>query len=180
MILRYKKVTDKYTTHTLIDPVYDALPEDPKLITELCTIGDTTYVHVPDGVDPPEQPEIIAQSLEVVELTDDLKEEIKAASPHVRLNYKRLQDRIRSKYSLEDEQYFTRIAVGALTGTYMMQEDEPELIADYQAWVEECREVARKEREKLGLSNGKKTPAVKQDWNVKILAAEIADLKKGK
>ena len=142
MIIKYQKHTDKYTTYTLVTP------EDSGC-TELATIDGTTYVHVPDGVTLPEQPEQI--TVEEVTLTPELREQIKAASPHVRLSYKRLQERIRSRYSLEDEQYLTRISVGALSGSYEMQEDEPGLIAAYQAWVEECREIARLERAAIGL-----------------------------
>ena len=148
MILKYQKVTDQYTTHALIEPDYQ--DEEPRVM-ELCTIGIDTYVHVPDGLVLPEQPFNVDVSLESVSLTSELKEEIKNESPHIRLSYSRLQDRIRSKYSIEDEQYLTRIAIGALTGVYTMQEDEPGLIAEYQAWVEECREIARLERVALGL-----------------------------
>lgn len=146
MILKYRKITDDYTTHTLVEPNYQ--DGDPKC-TELCTIGLDTYVHVPDDLVLPDQPGVL--DMEAVSLTPELREEIKAASPHVRLSYRRLQDRIRSRYSLEDEQYLTRISAGALSGAYTMQDDEPGLIAAYQAWVEECREIARLERAVWGL-----------------------------
>lgn len=142
MIIKYQKQTDKYTTYTLVTP------EDSGC-TELCTLDSITYVHVPDSVTLPDQPEQI--TVEEVTLTPELKEQIKAASRHVQLSYKRLQERIRSRYSLEDEQYLTRISVGALSGAYKMQDDEPGLIADYQAWVEQCREIARQERAAWGL-----------------------------
>jgi hypothetical protein len=153
MILKYQKIfvvhDDKHsTTITLVEPDYN--DGDPRM-TELCTIGDDTYVHVPDDMVLPEQPFNIDVGMESVILPDDLKAEIKALSPHVRLSYARLQDRIRTKYSIEDETYFTRISVGALGGTYSMQEDEPGLIVEYQAWVEESREIARLERVALGL-----------------------------
>ncbi|MCF8090256.1 MAG: hypothetical protein K9L23_19610 [Desulfotignum sp.] len=115
----------------------------------MCTIGFDTYVHVPDSLVLPDQPDVL--DIEAVSLTPELREEIKAASPHVRRSYERLQKRIRSRYSIEDEQYLTRISIGAMSGTYTMQEDEPALIAAYQAWVEECREIARLERAGWGL-----------------------------
>jgi len=146
MILRFQKITDNFTTHTLIEPDY---AENDQRCTELCTIGNDTYVHVPDDLVLPEQPDVL--DMEAVSLTPELREEIKAASPHVRLSYKRLQERIRQRYSLEDEQYLTRISVGALSGTYTMQDDEPALITAYQTWVEECREIARQERAAWGL-----------------------------
>lgn len=148
MILKYQKITDNFTTHTLREPDYQ--DGDPR-ITELCTIGNDTYVFIPESVVLPEQPFNIDVSLEQVTLSDELKAEIKALSPHVQLSYKRLQERIRSRYSIEDEQYFTRISIAALNETYTLREDEPGLISEYQAWVETCREIARLERENIGL-----------------------------
>jgi hypothetical protein len=147
MILKYQKITDNYTTYTLLEPDYQE--EDLKCV-ELCTIGNYTYVFVPEGTVLPDQPEQII--IEEITLTKELREEIKLASPHVQLSYKRLNERIRSKYSLDDEQYFSRISIGALTGSYEMQEDEPVLIQEYQTWVEECREIARQERASWGLA----------------------------
>jgi hypothetical protein len=146
MLLRYQKVIDQYTTYTLKEPDYS---EDSNLkCTELCTLNENgnnyTYVHVPDEIDLPDQPKQIV--LEEVILDQILLDQIKKASPHVQLSYKRLQDRIRSKYSIDDEQYFTRISIGVLNGTYEMHPDEPALIAEYQTWVEESREIARLER----------------------------------
>jgi hypothetical protein len=146
MIIKYQKYTDEYTTYRLAEPDYR---EGDDRCTELATLDGFTYVHVPDSITLPIQPEQI--TVEEVTLTPELREEIKAASPHVRLSYKRLQDRIRSRYSLEDEQYLTRISVGALSGAYTLQDGEPELIAAYQAWVEKCREIARLERAVWGL-----------------------------
>jgi hypothetical protein len=146
MIIKYQKYTDEYTTYRLAEPDYR---EGDDRCTELATLDGFTYVHVSDSITLPAQPEQI--TVEEVTLTPELREEIKAASPHVRLSYKRLQDRIRSRYSLEDEQYLTRISVGALSGAYTLQDGEPELIAAYQAWVEKCREIARLERAVWGL-----------------------------
>ena len=143
MIFKYQKQTDQYTTYTIIT-------SEDSGCTELATINGVTYVHVPDDITLPDQPEQI--TVEAVTLTPELREEIKAVSPAVRLSYKRLQERIRSRYSIEDEQYLTRITVGFLSGTYDMQEDEPGLITAYQAWVEDCREIARLERTAIGLA----------------------------
>jgi len=148
MIIKYKKVQDEYTTHTLLEPDYK---DSDGRCTELCTIDDFTYVNVPAGVTLPAQPTIIQASVTQVVLTDELKEQIKKLSPHVQLSYSRLQERIRARYSADDETYFTRISIGALAGTYTMAADEPGLIAAYQAWVEESREIARIERSNVGL-----------------------------
>ena len=88
-------------------------------------------MYVPDSVSLPDQPEQI--TIISVTLTDALKAEIKALSPHVRLSYSRLQERIRTKYNIEDEQYLTRISIGVLSGSYVMQDDEPALVTEYQA-----------------------------------------------
>ena len=149
MILRYQKITDQYTTYTLKEPEN----QDNLSCIELCTLlennNNYTYVYVPDQLILPEQPEQI--TIEQVTLDQDLLNRIKKESPRVQLSYKRLQDRIRSKYSIEDEQYFTRISIGALSGLYAMQDDEPALINEYQEWVEESREIARQERLSWGL-----------------------------
>ncbi len=164
MIIKYQKQTDEYTTHTLVTP------EDSGC-TELATISGDTYVHVPDGVTLPDQPEQI--TVEDVTLTDDLREQIKAASPHVQLSYKRLSERIRQKYDADAEWFFARITIGYLAkliatrmadrltedelasisgwAKYELKDDEPGLLAQYQADMEEQREIARQERASWGL-----------------------------
>jgi hypothetical protein len=151
MIIKYQKIIEKFsdgssTTHDLNEPDYQ---DSDSRCTELATIDGVTYVHVPDDVTLPDQPAQI--NVEEVTLTPELREEIKAASPHVRLSYKRLNDRIRVRYSIDDELYLARIAIGAQLGTYEMQDDEPALLAEYQQYVEAQREVARQERAGWGL-----------------------------
>lgn len=139
-VYRYRKVTDDYTT-------YQAQGEN---LIELCTIDGITYISVPDdGRLLAEQPEQIR--LEEVDLSGELKERVKNTSPLCQLIYARTQERIREKYSAEDEMYLTRIAVGQLAGIYTMQPHEPALIAEYQAYIESVREWGRAERAKLGL-----------------------------
>jgi len=146
MIYEYQKQTDEYTTYLLIKPTDN---ESNEVGTELATIDNITYVYIPDDQILPEQPEQITVTETI--LTDELKSQIKEICPHVKLSYNRLIERIRSRYTLDDEQYFSRISIGALSGTYVMEDDEPGLITAYQAWVEECREIARLERVALGL-----------------------------
>lgn len=149
MILKYRKITDSFTTHTLKEPNPSA---GGSKITELATIGDWTYVHVPDDLVLPEQPDIIDATLEAVTVTPEIREEIKALCPHVQLSYQRLQERIRARYSIDDEQYLNRIAAGSVAGIYQMQDGEQDRIAAYNAYVEECRTIARQERAAIGLS----------------------------
>ena len=67
---------------------------------------------------PTDQPAQIAASIEVLPspLPDLLREQIKAASPMVRLIGQRMIDQIRASYTIDDEMYFARIGVGAATG----------------------------------------------------------------
>lgn len=140
-IYRYIKTSDEYTSYS----------PHGEGITELCTLPDGyTYVSVAgDGLLPAEQPEQI--QIEEPILTDELKEQIKSASTHCQLIYTRMQEKIRAKYCSEDEMYFTRISVGQLAGMYQMQPGEPELIAEYQVFIESVRQWGKSERAQLGL-----------------------------
>lgn len=122
---------------------------------ELATLLDgRTVVVLFDGHElPAGQPEPIRASIEVLPtpLPNDLWVEIRNTSPHMRLIAKRIIDRIRVKFSQDDEQYLTRIACSQAIGIYTMTPDEEALMAEYQATAEAAREWARSEREKLGL-----------------------------
>lgn len=138
-VYRYQKKSDDYTT-------YRAQGEG---LTELCSLPDGyTYISGPDELPP--QPEQIA--VEPVVLTNELKAQIKAASQHVQLISSRMQERIRAKYSAEDESYLTRIGVGQALGTYKMAPDEMQMLSDYQTHVEGVRQWGREQRAELGLS----------------------------
>ena len=154
MILKYQKVLVQYdemhsSTIVIVEPDYSE--DDTVRAVELCTIDGYTYVYWPGGLTIPDQPTEIVNGIGEVTLTDELKTQIKDNCPHVKLSYQRLRDRIRSVYSIDDEQYFSRISIGSLSGTYTMQDDEPGEITAYQTLVEESRETARLERVALGL-----------------------------
>ena len=85
--------------------------EDDLRITELCTIGIYTFVHIPDGLVLPEQPFNLDVTMETLILTDELKAEIKAVSPHVKLINTRVVEKIRAKYSSNDEFKMLRIKI---------------------------------------------------------------------
>ncbi len=146
-IVRYQTASDAYTTYRLHEP--DGEPR----CTELCTLDDGyTYVHVPDGVTlPDDQPEPIAASIETVTLTAELREQIKAASPHARLIAQRVIDRIRERYSVDDELFFARIMIGAQAGLYTLEAAEMAEVEAFKTWVEDAREWGRNERAALGL-----------------------------
>ena len=105
MIYAYTKVSTPYTTIQMALP-YEMDSENQ--CTELCTLEGVTYVSVPDSVTLPDQPAEL--TITEATITPELRDQIKAASPHCRLITERMEMRILSKYSLSDEQYFARIA----------------------------------------------------------------------
>ena len=117
--------------------------------TELAELEGWHYVHAPEGAALPEQPTEI--DWQPVELTDALREQIKAASRPVQLISEEMQRRIRSAYSLEDEQYFSRIGVGAALGAYEFQPGEQEALLAFGAHVEAVRQWGRAQRQEIGL-----------------------------
>ena len=108
--------------------------------TELATLANgITYVSIPDGVTlPTDQPQEILGSIAKIELTPELKDEIKAVSPHVRLINERVAAGIAERYSLADEIKLLRTAPSSEFNTY-------------NAYAEECRAWGRIEKTKLGL-----------------------------
>lgn len=123
--------------------------DDALRCTELCTIDGVTYVAVPDEVVLPDQPAEI--SVSVVTLTDELREQIKAASVHVAVISERMVDKIRAKYTVDDELYFARIGLGGLMGLYVPTTSEQTATQEFGAFVEGVRQWGRDERQKLGL-----------------------------
>jgi hypothetical protein len=147
-IVSYQKVS---TPHTVIQALLpDSTGVDDSLhCIELCTLDGITYLAVPDGVTLPPQP--IGVTLEAVTLTPELRERIKAESVHSQWIGERMVQKIRARYSIDDEMFFARIGVGAATGMYSPSPGE---LADMQAFgefVEGVRQWGRDERAKLGL-----------------------------
>lgn len=123
---------------------------DPgETITELGELDGWRYVAVPEGVTPNVPAELV--TWEQVTLTPELRDAIKAVSPHAQLIAQRVIDLIRAKYPLDEELYFARIAVGALQNSYTLLPGEAEALAQYQTDVEAAREWGRTERAKIGL-----------------------------
>lgn len=151
-MIAYRKHIDSITTHYLRVPEGTA---GSPASQELATLADgRTVVAVFDGHNlPTDQPAAIAASVEVLPspLPDALREEIKAASPMVRLINARMIDKIRAEYSIDDEMFFARIGVGAATGMYTPTPGELADMAAFGAFVESVRQWGRAERAKLGL-----------------------------
>lgn len=149
-IYSYKKFITREVTRVL--NTFNAADLDGPAITELATIDGVTYVSVPDGASlSADQPADIADSIQLVELTDALREAIKAASPHIRLINQRFIDRLRERYSINDEQYFTRIGVGKSLGIYEFKPGEQEQLLAFGVYAEECRAWAKEQRAAFGL-----------------------------
>ena len=146
MIYAYTKVSTPYTTIQMALP-YEMDSENQ--CTELCTLDDVTYVSVPDSVTLPDQPAEL--TITEATITPELRDAIKAESPHCRLITERMEMRISSKYSLSDEQYFARIGVGAALGAYTFAPGEQDELLAFGAYVEAARQWGRDERAKLGL-----------------------------
>lgn len=151
-LIAYRKVIDSVTTHTLRLP--DA-PQGEQSGQELATLPDgRTVVVLFDGHTlSTTQPSAITASVETLAtpLPDDLREQIKAASPHVALISRRMIERIRSSYTQDDENYFSRIGIGAAMSMYTPTAGELQAMAAFGQFVESVREWGRAERAKLGL-----------------------------
>ena len=146
MIYAYTKVETPYTTIQMALP-YEMDAENQ--CTELCTLDGVTYVSVPDSVTLPDQPAEL--TITEATITPELRDQIKAASPHVALIAKRMEQQIRERYSLSDEQFFSRIGVGVALGAYTFGVGEQDALLAFGAWVESARQWGRDERAKLGL-----------------------------
>ncbi len=146
MIYAYTKVSTPYTIIQMAMP-YEMDSENQ--CTELCTLEGVTYVSVPDSVTLPDQPAEL--TITQATITPELRDAIKAESPHCRLITERMEMRISSKYSLSDEQYFARIGVGAALGAYTFAPGEQDELLAFGAYVEAARQWGRDERAKLGL-----------------------------
>jgi hypothetical protein len=149
-LIAYRRVVDHVTTHSLKLP--DA-PQGTQAGQELCTLADgRTVVALFDGHTlPAEQPAAIAASVEVLTLTDEIKAQIKEASPHVRLIYACTEQKIRDVYSASDEAKFARLGVGVALGVYTFSPGEQAELLAFGAHCEACRQWGRDERAKLGL-----------------------------
>ena len=149
-IVSYQKTSDAYTTYDLHMPdVQDA--EGEIYCTELGTIDGLTYVSVPDGVTLPAQLPQVAATLQTVTLAPELRAQLKAISPHCALIAERMVQKIRARFSIDDEMFFARIGVGAAAGMYQPTPGELAEMQAFGEFVEAVRQWGRAERAKLGL-----------------------------
>ena len=149
-IVSYRKTSDAHTTYELHMP--DSQGTDGEIFcAELGTLDGLTYVSVPDGVALPEQLPQVAATLVPVTLTPELRDRLRATSPHCALISERMVQKIRARYSIDDEMFFARIGVGAATGMYQPTPGELAEMQAFGEFVEGVRQWGRGERKKLGL-----------------------------
>lgn len=149
-IVSYRKTSDAHTTYELHTP--DAQGDEGEIFcAELGTLDGLTYVSVPDGVALPEQLPQVAATLAPVTLTPELRDRLRATSPHCALISERMVQKIRARYSIDDEMFFARIGVGAATGMYQPTAGELAEMQMFGEFVEGVRQWGRAERVKLGL-----------------------------
>lgn len=108
--------------------------QNNRLGQELATINGVTYCSV--NADLPPQPSEI--TVEVVDVTQAVKDEISAASPQVRLINEQVKQMIANQYSIENEIKLLRTAPS-------------EEFDVYNAFVEDCRDWGRTQKALLGL-----------------------------
>lgn len=117
-------------------------------LQEISIVDGWRYVYVPDEAVIPEQPTEI--NWQPVELNPILRESIKANSPQCNRVNEEMQKKIRSKYALEDEQYFSRIGIGAALGVYQFEPGEQEALLAFGEYVETVRQWGREQRQAIG------------------------------
>lgn len=145
-LFKYQRVTTPGPNGATL---YFRNSEDDPCATELAEVGGWHYVFAPDAAVLPAQPAEI--NWQAVTLDDALREQVKAASRAVQLIAEQMQHRIRAAYSLEDEQYFSRIGVGAALGAYTFQSGEMEALLAFGGHVESVRQWGKAQRQALGL-----------------------------
>ena len=116
--------------------------------TQLCQIDGWSYVSIPDLATIPEQHNEIQYQVAVID--ELLAEQIKNESRVFQLIDKRFKDKVRAKYSIDDELYFARINIGALTNRYTMRAGESDEVDAFGVYVENARDEAKQERAVLG------------------------------
>ncbi|GAA4647924.1 hypothetical protein GCM10023116_01890 [Kistimonas scapharcae] len=146
-IVRYRK---HITAYTIIELHQAENENGDRLTTELATLDNGfTYVAVPEGVVLPIQPEEIKP--EDVVLTDELREQIKRESPHVRLINARVVEKIRQRYTADDERKYTADTINnavygePLSATQTTKRDA------YINYRNECVRWGREQKSLLGL-----------------------------
>lgn len=126
-------------------------PQGENVGVEVAEISGVHYVYVPDEFVEQIPKQNTKIKWKAVNLTDELKAEIKKTSRLCYLIDQEMQQRIREKYTLEDELYLNRITAGVMLGAYTFEAGEQEQVLAFGQFVEEVRQWGRAERAKIGL-----------------------------
>lgn len=142
-------MTSIYVYQKLIDTIHSIVANLPEENSgELATIGENTYVFIGEEEELPKQPKGI--ELTLVDLTPELRKELQEHSPHVRLINERVVEKIRQKYTENDELKFARLGWQVAGGEIIDEQVLTELQV-YNDHVEGARSWGRSEKTKLGL-----------------------------
>ena len=147
-IYKYQRIiTGEFPNHSTLTFRQPTITEDKPV--ELALVDNWYYVYLSATLLVDDQhPEI--QFQEAV-LTPTLISSIKEASQYIQLIDQRMLDEIRSIYSIDTEQYFTRIGVGKALGIYTFQPGEEEALLQYSVTLESIRAKYRVARQAVGL-----------------------------
>lgn len=134
MIYRYiKKITEGPN-----GTVYSHYSGEDNALTELATLSDGyTYLALAPQAELPQQPDYV--ELVEVELTDTQREELSVLSPALTIISSRVVEKIRQRYSVDEEIKCLRLAPSEQTDAW-------------NAYVEQCRQWGRDEKAKLGFA----------------------------
>ncbi len=147
-IVRYRK---HITAYTIIELHQSENENGDRLTTELATLDDGfTYVAVPEGVVLPVQPEEIKP--EDVVLTDELREQIKRESPHIRLINARVVEKIRQRYTADDERKYTADTINNAVYGEPLSVSQTAKRDSYMQYRNECVIWGREQKALLGLA----------------------------
>ena len=121
-IIEYKKVITQHNTYELREVE----------VTELCTIGDTTYFVIPGTAPPTGQASEIQSSIKATTLTDVLNDQIRAASPHCQLINRRRREKLEAAgYGNDDADYFIHLHIATVLGIVPANAKQTTALAAY-------------------------------------------------
>jgi hypothetical protein len=150
-IFRYKRIiVGEFPNTTTLDFKYNFEIQTDRP-THLAEVDGFQYIFIPDTLVPniPKQSDEI--EFESVTLDPVLKSKIKQNSATVALIDSRFNEKLRAVYSLDDEQYFSRIGTGVALGMYVFQPGEEQSLIDFGKFVENLRTEKRAELSSIDL-----------------------------
>jgi hypothetical protein len=117
---------------------------------EISRIDGIYYISIPDG-------ETLAENqsdklvIEPITLTPELLKDLKANSSFCQMISRLIIEKIRARYSVDDEAYYNRIGMSSALGIYIFKEGEKEELEEYNSFIEGIRQWGRDQRASIGL-----------------------------